>query len=75
MPSEGRALVVANHSGMLPIDAIMLQAGLHDEHPAHRNLRLLGADLVYEVPVLVRPGPQERAHPGVPRRTPTALLR
>ena len=52
VPSEGAALVVANHSGTLPLDAIMLQTGLHDDHPAHRNLRLLGADLVYEVPVL-----------------------
>ncbi len=52
VPSEGPALVVANHSGTLPMDAIMLQAGLHDEHPAQRNLRLLGADLVSEVPLL-----------------------
>jgi len=52
VPATGAALLVANHSGVLPLDAIMLQAGLHDEHPAHRNLRLLGADLVYELPVL-----------------------
>jgi 1-acyl-sn-glycerol-3-phosphate acyltransferase len=52
VPSDGAALIVANHSGTLPLDAVMLQTGLHDEHPAHRNLRLLGADLVYEVPVL-----------------------
>jgi 1-acyl-sn-glycerol-3-phosphate acyltransferase len=52
VPAVGPALVVANHSGTLPLDALMLQAGLHDEHPAHRNLRLLGADLVYEIPVL-----------------------
>jgi 1-acyl-sn-glycerol-3-phosphate acyltransferase len=52
VPSEGPAFVVANHSGTLPVDAVMLQAGLHDEHPAHRNLRLLGADLVYEIPLL-----------------------
>jgi 1-acyl-sn-glycerol-3-phosphate acyltransferase len=52
VPASGAALVVANHSGTLPMDAAMLQVGLHDEHPAHRNLRLLGADLVYEVPVL-----------------------
>jgi 1-acyl-sn-glycerol-3-phosphate acyltransferase len=52
VPAEGAALVVANHSGTLPVDAVMLQAGLHDEHPAHRNLRLLGADLVYEIPLL-----------------------
>ena len=52
MPAAGAALVVANHSGVLPLDAIMLQTGLHDEHPEHRNLRLLGADLVYELPGL-----------------------
>jgi 1-acyl-sn-glycerol-3-phosphate acyltransferase len=52
VPSTGGALLVANHSGVLPFDAIMLQTGLHDEHPQHRNLRLLGADLVYELPGL-----------------------
>jgi 1-acyl-sn-glycerol-3-phosphate acyltransferase len=52
VPAQGPALVVANHSGTLPMDAVMLQAGLHDEHPARRNLRLLGADLLYEVPLL-----------------------
>ena len=52
VPGTGAALLVANHSGVLPLDAIMLQTGLHDEHPQHRNLRLLGADLVYEVPGL-----------------------
>ena len=52
VPATGPALVVANHSGTLPIDGVMLQVGLHDHHPAHRNLRLLGADLVYQIPVL-----------------------
>jgi 1-acyl-sn-glycerol-3-phosphate acyltransferase len=52
VPAAGPALMVANHSGTLPVDAVMLQAGLHDEHPARRNLRLLGADLVYEIPLL-----------------------
>jgi 1-acyl-sn-glycerol-3-phosphate acyltransferase len=52
VPSTGGALLVANHSGVLPFDAIMLQTGLHDEHPQHRNIRLLGADLVYELPAL-----------------------
>jgi len=66
VPEAGPALVVANHSGTLPVDALMLQAGLHDEHPAHRNLRLLGADLVYEVPLLAslaRKGGHTRAGP------------
>jgi 1-acyl-sn-glycerol-3-phosphate acyltransferase len=52
IPAEGPALIVANHSGVLPLDAIMLQAGVYDEHPAARNIRLLTADLVYTLPVL-----------------------
>lgn len=52
VPDDGPTLIVANHSGTLPLDALMLQVGLHDHHPAHRNLRLLGADLVYQIPVL-----------------------
>jgi 1-acyl-sn-glycerol-3-phosphate acyltransferase len=66
VPGAGPALVVANHSGTLPVDAVMLQAGLHDEHPAHRSLRLLGADLVYEIPLLgplARKGGHTRACP------------
>jgi 1-acyl-sn-glycerol-3-phosphate acyltransferase len=52
LPASGAALVVANHSGVLPFDALMLQAGVFDEHPQHRVLRVLSADLVYEVPIL-----------------------
>jgi 1-acyl-sn-glycerol-3-phosphate acyltransferase len=52
VPASGPALVVANHSGVLPLDSIMLQVGIFDEHPRHRNLRVLSADLVYELPVL-----------------------
>jgi 1-acyl-sn-glycerol-3-phosphate acyltransferase len=52
IPANGGALIVANHSGVLPLDAIMLQAAVFAEHPAGRNLRLLGADLVYTIPVL-----------------------
>lgn len=54
VPSCGAGLVVANHSGVLPLDGIMLQVGVLDEHPKARNLRLLGADLVYSVPGLGR---------------------
>ncbi len=52
VPATGPALIVANHSGVLPLDALMLQVGVLDEHPAGRNLRLLGADLVYALPLL-----------------------
>lgn len=66
VPGTGAALVVANHSGTLPLDAIMLATGLYDEHPAHRNLRMLGADLVYDIPplaFLARKGGHTRACP------------
>ncbi len=52
VPSEGGALVVANHSGTIALDALMTQLALHDHHPAHRNLRMLGADLVFQTPFL-----------------------
>ena len=50
VPSSGAGLVVANHSGTLPLDAIMTQLAIQDEHPADRRLRLLGADLVFSLP-------------------------
>ncbi len=52
VPSDSGALVVANHSGTVPVDALMLQVALHDDHPGRRPLRLLGAHLVYQLPVL-----------------------
>jgi 1-acyl-sn-glycerol-3-phosphate acyltransferase len=50
VPSEGGALVVANHSGTIALDSLMTQVAVHDEHPAHRHLRMLGADLVFQLP-------------------------
>ncbi|MFJ8231916.1 lysophospholipid acyltransferase family protein [Streptomyces sp. NPDC094448] len=52
IPAEGGALVVANHSGTLPLDGLMLQVAVHDRHPAGRHLRLLAADLVFMLPVV-----------------------
>jgi 1-acyl-sn-glycerol-3-phosphate acyltransferase len=52
VPDAGAALVVANHSGTLPIDALMTALALHDHHPARRHLRMLGADLVFQLPFL-----------------------
>jgi 1-acyl-sn-glycerol-3-phosphate acyltransferase len=52
VPSETGALVVANHSGVIAMDAAMAQVALHDEHPAHRHLRMLGANLVFQTPFM-----------------------
>ncbi|WP_236983773.1 MULTISPECIES: lysophospholipid acyltransferase family protein [Mycobacterium] len=52
IPSEGAALVVANHAGVLPFDGLMLSVAVHDEHPAERDLRLLAADMVFDLPVV-----------------------
>lgn len=50
VPAEGPALLVANHAGTLPWDAIVLKFGILDRHPAHRHVRLLAADLVFRMP-------------------------
>lgn len=47
---EGGALVVANHSGTLPWDALMTTVALRDQHSTGRHLRMLGADLVFQLP-------------------------
>ena len=52
LPAEGGGLVVANHSGTIPVDSLMTQVAVHDEHPQHRHLRMLGADLVFSTPVM-----------------------
>src|SRR5680860_296902 len=52
IPSDGGALVVANHSGTIALDALMTQVAVHDEHPQRRHLRMLGADLLFSTPVI-----------------------
>jgi 1-acyl-sn-glycerol-3-phosphate acyltransferase len=52
VPDVGGALVVANHSGTLPLDSLMTAVALHDDHPAQRHLRMLGADLMFRLPVV-----------------------
>jgi 1-acyl-sn-glycerol-3-phosphate acyltransferase len=44
----GGALIVANHAGTLPADALMVKLGLFDA--TDRHLRMLGADLVWRLP-------------------------
>jgi 1-acyl-sn-glycerol-3-phosphate acyltransferase len=50
LPASGGGLLVANHSGTVPVDALMTMVAVHDEHPEHPFLRTLGADLVFQLP-------------------------
>jgi hypothetical protein len=50
VPSEGRAVLVGNHSGTIPIDGMMLRAALRLDHPASRDLRWLAEDFLFYLP-------------------------
>jgi len=52
VPLDRAGLVVANHSGTIALDAVMLSHAVHQEPQIRRNLRLLGADLVFRVPFM-----------------------
>jgi len=52
IPDTGGVLLVANHSGTIPVDGIMTQFAVLDHHPAHRHVRMLAADLVFKLPVV-----------------------
>lgn len=51
VPSSGGALLVGNHSGVFPADALITQLAVLDEHPLHRHVRLLGGDLLFSLPI------------------------
>jgi 1-acyl-sn-glycerol-3-phosphate acyltransferase len=50
VPSSGRVALVANHSGAVPYDGIMLAAALRHEHPSSRQLRWLAEDFIFHLP-------------------------
>jgi 1-acyl-sn-glycerol-3-phosphate acyltransferase len=52
IPSEGRCLLVANHSGTLPIDGLMLRLAVRRAHPQHRSVRWLVEDAIFHFPFL-----------------------
>ena len=49
IPTDGGALVVSNHSGTIPLDGLVTMVSIHDS--TGRNLRPLGADLVFRMPI------------------------
>jgi 1-acyl-sn-glycerol-3-phosphate acyltransferase len=52
LPAEGRCLLVANHSGTLPFDGVMLRRAVRREHPQHREVRWLAEDGIFHLPFL-----------------------
>lgn len=71
IPADGPALIVANHSGTVPVDCLMTQVAVHDTHPQQRLMRLLGADLLFRLPVIgetVRAGGTTLAAPSDAQR-------
>jgi 1-acyl-sn-glycerol-3-phosphate acyltransferase len=52
IPDEGPALIVANHSGVLPWDGLMINLAVRHEHPARRACRMLALDMFALLPLL-----------------------
>jgi 1-acyl-sn-glycerol-3-phosphate acyltransferase len=50
LPKSGRCIVVANHSGTLPLDGLMLRTALHLERGGSRELRWLAEDFLFYLP-------------------------
>ncbi len=52
IPSEGPALLVCNHSGVLPWDGAMVNAAVWEEHPNPRYVRTLFLQWFTSVPIV-----------------------
>jgi len=50
LPEEGPVLLVANRSGLLPYDGLMLAHGIERWHPRHERPRFLVADWLITLP-------------------------
>ena len=71
VPVHGRALLVANHAGVLPWDGTMIKTAVFAEHPHPRHVRALVASLFLGMPVLswfLRRTGQTVGHPDDTRR-------
>jgi 1-acyl-sn-glycerol-3-phosphate acyltransferase len=66
VPASGRALLVANHAGVLPWDGAMIKTALFEKHPQPRHARALVASLFLGMPGLswfLRRTGQAHGHP------------
>jgi 1-acyl-sn-glycerol-3-phosphate acyltransferase len=52
VPESGPGLIVANHSGVLPYDGVMVKLAVRHEHPARRDVRMLALDMFALLPFL-----------------------
>jgi 1-acyl-sn-glycerol-3-phosphate acyltransferase len=52
IPSEGRCLLVANHSGTIPYDGVMMKLAVKKLQPAKRAVRWLAEDFIFHFPFL-----------------------
>ncbi len=66
IPDTGSALIVANHSGTMPLDGLITQLVVADH--TNRPLRTLAADLVFRTPFVGEMVPQGRRDAGQQRR-------
>jgi 1-acyl-sn-glycerol-3-phosphate acyltransferase len=66
VPARGRALLVANHAGIIPYDGAMIRTAILAEHPHPRHARMLVVDWAFAMPftnmMLVKTG-NVLAHP------------
>jgi 1-acyl-sn-glycerol-3-phosphate acyltransferase len=71
VPATGRALLVANHAGVLPWDGTMIKTAVFAEHSSPRHVRALVASMFLGMPVLswfLRRTGQTVGHPDDTRR-------
>jgi 1-acyl-sn-glycerol-3-phosphate acyltransferase len=71
VPASGRALLVANHAGVLPWDGTMIKTAVFVEHPHPRHVRALVASQFMGMPVMswfLRRTGQAVGHPDDTRR-------
>jgi 1-acyl-sn-glycerol-3-phosphate acyltransferase len=71
VPATGRALLVANHAGVLPWDGAMIKTAVFAEHPRPRHVRALVASQFMGMPTLswfLRRTGQAVGHPEDTRR-------
>ncbi len=52
LPDTGRALIVSNHSGMIPYDSLMILHAVATEHSRRRQVRPLVEDFLFHFPYL-----------------------